>query len=78
MITQREELRQVFNTIQSQIGHFDRIFMYIKNKTNTTQIMLQKQVFAQRMLENLINDLLDLSQLESNMFSLNQGYFNLT
>ena len=40
--------------------------------------MLQKQVFAQRMLENLINDLLDLSQLESSSFSLSQDYFNLT
>ena len=78
LLSQKDDLRKIFSTIQNQVGHFDKIFNFIKVKTGNTQMMLQKQVFAQRMLENLINDLLDLSQLESNSFSLARDYFNLT
>jgi signal transduction histidine kinase len=34
-------------------------------------------VFAQQMMENLINDLLDLAKIENHAFSLSTNYFNL-
>ena len=40
--------------------------------------ILRKQVFSQRMVENLINDLLDLAKLENSSFVLDKSYFNLT
>lgn len=39
--------------------------------------MLHMQVFSQRMVENLINDLLDLAKLESNTFNIFNYYFDL-
>ena len=39
--------------------------------------LLQGQIFCQRMLENLINDLLDLAKLENNSFNISNDYFNL-
>ena len=35
-------------------------------------------VFPQRLLENLINDLLDLAKSENNTLSFNNGYFDST
>ena len=49
----------------------------IKEKTTEAENIMQKQVFAQRMMENLVNDLLDLAKLENNQFSLHGDYFNL-
>lgn len=40
--------------------------------------ILNKQMFSQRMVENLINDLLDLAKLENSSFVLDKSYFNLT
>lgn len=39
--------------------------------------VLRKQMFSQRMVENLINDLLDLAKLENSSFVLDKSYFNL-
>ena len=39
--------------------------------------MLQMQVFSQRMVENLINDLLDLAKLENSSFNIYYEYFDL-
>ena len=39
--------------------------------------MLQMQVFSQRMVENLINDLLDLAKLENSSFNVHKEYFDL-
>ena len=41
------------------------------------EAFLQKQIISQRMMENLINDLLDLAKMENNSFSLSQDFFNL-
>ena len=35
------------------------------------------QVFSQRMVENLINDLLDLAKLENSSFKFSNEYFDL-
>ena len=35
-------------------------------------------MFPQRLLENLINDLLDLAKSENNTLSFNNGFFDLT
>jgi signal transduction histidine kinase len=38
---------------------------------------LNSQLFSIKMLENLINDLLDLAKLENNSFNINSEYFDL-
>ena len=40
--------------------------------------MLERFKFSQTMMENLINDLLDLSKLENNQFTIANEYFNLS
>ena len=35
------------------------------------------QVFSQKMMENLINDLLDLAKIENNAFNISSEYFDL-
>ena len=40
--------------------------------------ILKQQIFAQLMMENLINDLLDLAKWENNQFQLKEEYFNLS
>ena len=40
-------------------------------QTEASNDTLQKQIISQKMLENLINDLLDLAKLENNSFTLN-------
>ena len=47
-------------------------------QTEASNDTLQKQIISQKMLENLINDLLDLAKLENNSFTLNSEYFDLT
>ena len=49
----------------------------VSEKTNVAVGILMNQVFAEHMVNNLINDLLDLSKLENNHFRLNSEYFNL-
>ena len=39
--------------------------------------LLQTQVFSQKMMENLINDLLDLAKLENNQFNISNDFFDL-
>lgn len=39
--------------------------------------MLSKQIFSQKMQENLINDLMDLAKLENNKFTIKREYFSL-
>ena len=43
-----------------------------------SESMLQKQLYAETMVENLINDLLDLAKLENHSFTLTQEYFSLS
>ena len=38
---------------------------------------LKIQMFSQKMMENLINDLLDLAKIESSSFNLSSEYFDL-
>lgn len=40
----------------------------IQNKSNHAKDLLEKQIFGQVMMENLINDLLDMAKLENNAF----------
>lgn len=55
------------SSISKQLSHY----------LTQSQESLQRQVFSQQMVENLINDLLDLAKLENHSFSLNVGFFNL-
>jgi signal transduction histidine kinase len=43
----------------------------------TAETLLKTQVFSQKMMENLINDLLDLAKLENNSFNISSEYFDL-
>jgi signal transduction histidine kinase len=48
------------------------------SRFNDEALKLVKQSeFSQRMVENLINDLLDLAKMQKSSFQLNQEYFNL-
>jgi len=47
--------------------------------SNTDTInMLENQLLSQRMVENLVNDLLDMAKMENFSFQLNEKYFNLS
>ena len=39
---------------------------------------MQTQVYSQKMMENLINDLLDLAKLENNQFNISNDFFDLS
>ena len=43
----------------------------------TAENLLKTQVFSQKMMENIINDLLDLAKLENNSFSISSEFFDL-
>jgi K+-sensing histidine kinase KdpD len=43
-----------------------------------SQDILNKQIFAVKMTENLINDLLDLGKMQNNAFNLSEDYFSLS
>jgi signal transduction histidine kinase len=43
----------------------------------TAEKLLKTQVYSQRMMENLINDLLDLAKLENMSFTISSEYFDL-
>jgi len=56
----------------------NKINSYFIEEMDVGNDMLNRQIFGQRMLENLVNDLLDLAKLENNAFTLNPEYFNLS
>ena len=64
LISENEVYRNAFNSIKEQNKDF--------------KILLNNQLFAQRMVENLINDLLDLAKMEQNTFKFNNSYFDLS
>jgi len=45
-----------------------KVNKYFIEEMDTGSNMLNRQIFGQRMLENLVNDLLDLAKLENNAF----------
>lgn len=45
--------------------------------SQNTEKLLRTQIFSQKMMENLINDMLDLAKLENNSFNLSSEYFDL-
>ena len=40
--------------------------------------VLQKQIFSQQMMENLINDLMDHAKMENNSFKFDYNYYSLS
>ena len=44
---------------------------------NSILDLLEKQEYSSKLVENLINDLLDLAKIENNKFKLYEEYFNL-
>ena len=56
----------------------NKVNSYFIEEMDAGNNMLNRQIFGQRMLENLVNDLLDLAKLENNAFQLNPEYFNLS
>ena len=63
--------------LQAMIEFSSTTMQDIKTNTDGVQEMLQQQVFAQQMMENLISDLLDLAKMKNNKFELHASYFNL-
>lgn len=62
----------------TQIKYSQDIFSKIISKVEDAEKVLQRQIFSQQMLENLINDLLDLAKLENNSFKFDNDYFSLS
>jgi len=46
----------------------NKVSNYFIEEMDKANNMLNRQIFGQRMLENLVNDLLDLAKLENNAF----------
>ena len=46
--------------------------------SDEVQSILSSQIFGQKMMENLINDLLDLAKMDNNEFEINKDYFNFS
>ena len=59
------------------VSYYDNILDKIFKESKHAEMILQMQVFSQRMVENLINDLLDLAKLENSSFTLHNDYFDL-
>lgn len=57
--------------------YLDSTLKQVAHYARESDRILQKQFFAESMMENLINDLLDLAKLEKSCFTLSQEYFNL-
>ena len=50
----------------------------MEDQTEGAETLLQTQVYSQKMMENLINDLLDLAKLENNQFNISNDFFDLS
>lgn len=48
-----------------------KVVKEVSSLSKKALIILEQQVFSQRMVENLINDLLDLAKLQNSSFQLN-------
>ena len=58
--------RMLLETSEKTQDHLSGIFTSIKDASEFSEKILQKQIFSQQMMENLINDLLDLAKFENN------------
>lgn len=69
---------EVYQTqMEDLMGYYDQLFENILKRALEVESLLHMQVFSQRMVENLINDLLDLAKLENNSFNISNEYFDL-
>lgn len=50
----------------------------LSKQIDSTLKIVKMQAFSQKMVENLINDLMDLAKMDNNQFQINSQYFNLT
>ena len=50
----------------------------MEEKCVEVQTVLKNQIFGQKMMENLINDLMDLAKMDNNQFEISKKYFNLS
>ena len=56
----------LLETSEKSLDYFQGILTSIKESSESSEKILQKQIFSQQMMENLINDLLDLAKFENN------------
>jgi signal transduction histidine kinase len=59
------------------VEYYDETFKQVQTIIGRTEKLLMTQVFSQKMMENLINDLLDLAKIENNSFNISSEYFDL-
>ena len=57
--------------------YYDETFLNMQSIVNKSHRHLKIQMFSQKMMENLISDLLDLAKIENNSFNISTEYFDL-
>ena len=63
--------------LSTTFEYYDENFPNMHKINKGTQRHLKIQMFSQKMMENLINDLLDLAKIENNSFNISTEYFDL-
>lgn len=58
--------KMLLETSEKSLDYFQGILTRLKESSESSEKILQKQIFSQQMMENLINDLLDLAKFENN------------
>jgi prophage DNA circulation protein len=81
VITEQQAIKTQTSVMSQQIDTSNKLVAKVERKVSTLNSealqLVEQQEFAQKMVENLINDLLDLAKMQKSSFQLNQEYFNL-
>lgn len=69
---------QKIQTLNQNVADLTQTLDFAIHNATKSSTLLQRQIFSQKMLETLINDLLDLAKLENNKFNFDMDFFNLS